>query len=71
MKDAVNMVRNMNHSATNKKVSDNMLSLEAPSGLSFNPNVKKYMNIRYDDYGKPVGRSVIGNREEFIMHKKK
>lgn len=47
-----------------------MLSLDAPSGLLFNPNVKKYMNIRYDDFGKPVGRSVLGNKEEFVKHKK-
>ena len=48
-----------------------MLSLDAPSGLLFNPNVKKYMKIRYDDLGKPVGRSVLGNKEEFIKHKKR
>jgi hypothetical protein len=28
------------------------------------------MNIRYDDLGKPVGRSVLGNKEEFVKHKK-
>ena len=60
----------MNHSTNHKKLSDNMLSLDAPSGLLFNPNVKKYMNIRYDDFGKPVGRSVLGNKEEFVKHKK-
>lgn len=61
----------MNHSTTNKKKSDNMLNLDAPSGLLFNPNVKKFLNIRYDDYGKPVGRSVLGNKDEYIRHKKK
>jgi len=47
-----------------------MLSLEAPSGLLFNPNVKKFMNIRYDEMGKMLGRSVLGNQDEFIRHKK-
>ena len=28
------------------------------------------MNIRYDDLGKPVGRSVLGNKEEFVKHKR-
>ena len=60
----------MNRSTTNRKVTDNMLSLDAPSGLLFNPNVKEFMNIRYDDYGKPVGRSVLGNKDEYVRHKK-
>lgn len=51
-------------------MTDNMLSLDAPSGLLFNPNVKEFMNIRYDDFGKPVGRSVLGNKDEYVRHRK-
>ena len=65
MLDAVHTVRNMNKSTTNRKREYDMLSLEAPNGLTFNPGLQQYLNIRYDDFGKPVGRSVMGNKDDF------
>lgn len=40
---------------------DALMSPRPPSGFLLNPRLKHYMQIRYDNKGKPLCRSIIGD----------
>jgi hypothetical protein len=49
-----------------------MTDLRPPTGLTYNPKISSFLNIQFDNFKKPIGRTVLGDKNDYngIKYKK-